>query len=217
MEKYIQAGPGGPGLPDDSNAVEVKYDTTAALLKTRTSAGTTATLVDTSTSQTLTNKILSSPTMTTPNVQSIGVVSITGSTAALTADTHANKVVALNRAAGIVVTLPAATATGNRYTLIVGTTFTGAASVVVPDASTFFVGTATLFVDGGDTVVGFATANTGTTATESDTITLFATGNTTGGFKGAVLDIWDIATNVFAVRYVSDAANLEATPFSAAV
>lgn len=143
-------------------------------------------------------------------------VSVTGATVTLGA-THIGRTTVLNRAAGIVVTLPAATGTGAKYKLVIGTTFTGAASVVVPNATDYMIGTAVLFQDGGDTVVGFATANTGTVATESDTITLFATGNTTGGFKGAIVELEDIASAIWNVRYISDAAGTEATPFSAGV
>ena len=65
--------------------------------------------------------------------------------------------------------------------------------------------------------MGFATANSGTVATESDTITLFVASNTTGGIKGAVIELEDVASAVWQVSYVSDAGGTEATPFSAAV
>lgn len=156
-------------------------------------------------------------TITNPTISGITPVDATAATLTVTAAAHGNRVVTLNRAAGIAVTLPAATGTGNKYTFVVGTTFTGAASIAVPNATDYMVGTALLLADAGDTVVGFATANTGTVATESDTLTLFATGNTTGGFKGAVVELWDMKTAQWAVKYVSDAAGTEATPFSAAV
>lgn len=146
-----------------------------------------------------------------------GVVNCTAATLTVTEALHAGRTITLNLAAGIVVTLPAATGTGNKYRFVVGTTFTGAASIKVASGTDYMIGVATLFQDAGDTVVGFATANTGTVATESDTITLFSAGNTTGGFKGAYVEVEDIASAVFAVKYVSDAAGTEATPFSAAV
>lgn len=131
--------------------------------------------------------------------------------------THKGRVILFNRAAGIVATLPAATGSGDTYEAIVLATTTGTTTIAVPNSTDYFIGVATLYQDSGDTVVGFATANTGTVATESDTVSLFATGNATGGIKGARVLFRDIATNIWQVEYLSDAAGTEATPFSAAV
>lgn len=137
------------------------------------------------------------------------VVNVTGSSVALTEAAHDGKVITLNRAAGIAVTLPAATGSGAKFKIIVGTTFTGAATIKVV-GDDIMVGTAILFADGGDTSVAFATAAT------SDTIT-FAADNTTGGIAGAFVELIDIAANTWFVQMVSDAAGSEATPFSATV
>lgn len=145
------------------------------------------------------------------------IVNVTASTLAVTALAHAGRTVTLNRAGGIAVTLPAATGSGDSYKFIVGTTFTGAASIAVASGTDYMIGTATLFADSGDTVVGFATANSGTVATESDTISMFGTGNAQGGIKGAIYELVDIASAVWSVRIVSDAGGTEASPFSAAV
>lgn len=112
----------------------------------------------------------------------------------------------LDLAAGIAVTLPAATGSGAQYRFVVATTFTGDASIVTTGGD-LLAGTALLFADTGDTCVGFATA--------SDTIRLdmFDTGNTTGGIKGAHAVFTDIAADLWHVHYVSDAAGSEATPF----
>lgn len=150
-------------------------------------------------------------------LQSYAPVAVTAATLAVTKALHANKTVYLNRAAGIVSTLPAATGSGDKYRFVVGATFTGAATIIVPNATDYMVGTAVLFQDGGDTVVGFATANSGTVATESDTITMFVASNTTGGIKGAIIELEDVASAVWAVKYISDAGGTEATPFSAGV
>lgn len=144
-------------------------------------------------------------------------LSVTSSTLTVTRAAHAGRTIILNRAAGIAVTLPAATGTGDKYKFVVGTTFTGASTIKVANATDYMIGTAVLFQDGGDTVVGFATANTGTVATESDTIDLLGTSNSTGGIKGEIIEIEDIASAQFAVRIVSDAGGTEATPFSAGV
>lgn len=141
-----------------------------------------------------------------------GVVDITAAAVTLDPATHGNgKVVTLNRAGGIAVTLPDATGSGDKYFLVVGTTFTGAASIAVPDAANIMVGTATLFADGGDTVLGFATA------ADSDTVDLLGTSNSTGGIAGAQYEFVDIAADTWFVRIVSDAGGTEATPFSANV
>lgn len=145
------------------------------------------------------------------------IVNCTASTLAVTSLAHAGRVVTLNRAAGIAVTLPAAIGSGDVYKFVVGTTFTGAASIAVASGTDYMIGTATLYADGGDTVVGFATANTGTVATESDTISLFGTANAQGGIKGEIVELMDIASAVWHVRIVSDAGGTEASPFSAAV
>lgn len=147
----------------------------------------------------------------------VAAISAAAATLTVTAALHSGRTITLNRAAGVAVTLPAATGTGDKYRFVVQTTFTGAATIAVANATDYMIGTAVLFMDGGDTVSGFATANTGTVATESDTISLFGTSNSQGGFKGAIVEIEDIATAIFAVRYVSDAGGTEATPFSAAV
>lgn len=141
---------------------------------------------------------------------------VTAATVTLGA-THKGRATLFNRAAGIVATLPAATGSGDIYEIILIATATGATTIAVPNATDYMIGTAVLFQDGGDTVVGFATANTGTVATESDTLTLFATGNTTGGIKGAKVVFRDIATAIWQVEYISDAGGTEVTPFSAGV
>lgn len=165
---------------------------------------------------TLAGATIPTPTISNP-ILTFTPVNVTASTIALTAPLHANRTVTLNRAAGIAVTLPAATGTGNVYKLFVGTTFTGAATVKVASATDFIRGTAVLFQDAGDTVVGFVTANTGTVATESDTIDLLGTANSTGGIIGEIIELTDVASATWSLRLVSDAGGTEATPFSATV
>lgn len=170
-----------------------------------------ATLVSLADTQTLTGKTLTNPVITNAPVNE------TSATLAITQALHAGRTVTLNRAGGVAVTLPAATGTGDKYTFVVGTTFTADAGIAVASATDYMIGTAILFADGGDTCVGFATANTGTVATESDRVDLFDTANTTGGIKGARVELTDIATAIWHVHYVSDAASTEATPFKVAV
>lgn len=173
-------------------------------------------IIDASTTQTLTNKTLTTPVLTNPKVSGVTPISVTGSSVTL-GTTHVGRITTLNRAAGIAVTLPAATGSGDAYTLVIGTTFTGAATVAVASATDYMVGTAILFQDAGATVVGFATDNTGTVATESDTLSLFGVALSNGGVKGAIVRLVDMAAAVWFVEYVSDAGGTEATPFSVAV
>ena len=128
---------------------------------------------------------------------------------ALTEALHDGKVMVLNKADGLAITLPAATGSGARFKLVVLTTFTGACTIKVV-GDDIMKGTAILFADGGDTAVAFATA------AATDTIT-FAAGSTTGGIAGAHVELIDIAANTWFVEVVSDAAGSEATPFSATV
>lgn len=137
------------------------------------------------------------------------IINTTAATLAVSSDAHNGGTVTLNRAGGIAVTLPAASGSGARYRFVVGTTFTSAGTIKVANANDTIAGTAILFQDAGDTVVGFATA------ASSDTITM--DGSTTGGLKGAHVTVEDIAANLWHVHYVSDASGTEATPFSATV
>jgi len=138
-------------------------------------------------------------------------VVITASTKTLNRDEHAGRLIILNRAAGIAVTLPAATGTGDVYPFHVLAAFTGAASIKVASASDEMQGNAVLFADGGATVVGFAAAD------NDDTIDMFGTANSTGGLLGAYYELQDIASGYWRVSIVSDAGGTEATPFSATV
>ncbi len=147
------------------------------------------------------------------NYANNGLVAVTASTLALTAAAHAGRTVTIARAAGMVITLPAATGTGDVYKLVIVETTTGTTTVKVnatPGTDTM-IGTAILFQDAADTTVSFACGAT------ADTITLFVTANTTGGIFGAHLTIQDIAAGLWHVEYVSDAGGTEATPFSATV
>jgi hypothetical protein len=149
------------------------------------------------------------PLTSYPNgVKGAAPVNITASTT-LTPDDHGNRVVTVNAAAGLAVTLPAATGTGHMYTLFIGTTITSNSTTVKVTGDDVMFGSAILLQDGGDTLVGFETA------ADSDTITF--NGSTTGGLKGAVVELTDVAADTWMVRVRSAATGVEATPFSATV
>lgn len=195
--RSIYRGPAQKGYASAASAPVRVDDTTGKIFVNTAGTGTTETEL----------KTVSGSTPAT----------VTAATVTLGA-AHKGRITMLNRAAGIAATLPAATGSGDVYELIVLTTFTGAASVAVANANDYMVGVAQTGIDGGTAVPHqYPTANTGTLATESDTISLFGTANSQGGFKGATVTLRDIAANVWQVVYVSDAGGTEATPFSAAV
>lgn len=161
---------------------------------------------------------LVAPVITNPTYSTLTPATVTASTVTL-GPTHANRTTTFNRAAGIAATLPAATGSGDKYEIIVLATFTAAATIAVANSSDYMIGVAQMGIDGGTFVPHqYPTANTGTPSTESDTISLFSgASNTAGGIKGARVYLQDIAANIWAVLYISDAGGTEVSPFSAGV
>lgn len=141
-----------------------------------------------------------------------------GATKTLTNDDN-GKTVKLDTAAGSVVTLPAATGSGAKFKFLVSVLATSNShKIQVENATDFFVGLINgSRVDSGNAVLGFAAANSGTVATNSDTITLNRT--TTGSVSvGEWIEVEDVATATFAVRGMLSATGAAfATPFTAAV
>lgn len=116
--------------------------------------------------------------------------------------------VVLAAAAGLTVTLPAATGTGDVYTIIVGTTVTSNSYIVkVANASDVMMGT----LDVSSDIAGVTCPTTST----SDTITM--NGTTTGGILGSRIVLTDIAANKWGVTGGLVSSSTEATPFSATV
>jgi hypothetical protein len=139
-----------------------------------------------------------------------GPVQVTSSTLDLNNRDYLNRTIVQNAAAGCVFTLPPATGGGDKVRIICQTTITSnALKVQVANAADTMTGVAILGQDGGDTVVLFETAST------SDTVS--GNGTTTGGVKGDCIELEDIASNLWYVRFVGSATGTEATPFSAAV
>lgn len=138
------------------------------------------------------------------------LVSATASTLTATSAAHAGRTVLLDRAAGIAVTLPAATGTGNTYKFVVVTTITSNSTTIkVANATDVMAGAAIVANDTDASASIFETAST------SDTITF--NGSTTGGIKGATVELQDVASGLWIVRVVGAATGTEATPFSATV
>ena len=136
-------------------------------------------------------------------------ISVTASTFSPLASQHSGAPIILNRAAGITVTLPAATGSGAKFFFIVGTTVTSNSDKIQVTGDDVMVGTALFGQDSADTTVLWETAST------SDTITL--NGSTTGGIKGDSIEVIDIAADTWWVRVVGSATGTEATCFSATV
>ena len=138
------------------------------------------------------------------------IVTVTAATATVTSAAHSGRTVLLDRAAGQALTLPAATGSGNSYKFFVATTITSNSTTIkVADATDVMAGVAIVANDTDNSASIFETA------ADSDTITF--NGGTTGGIKGAVVELQDVAANLWSVRVVGAATGTEATPFSATV
>lgn len=139
-----------------------------------------------------------------------GILNVTAATQILNAKDHSGRTIALNRAAGIAVTLPPATGSGAIYKFVVVTTVTSNSNTIkVANASDTMCGNCVTLQDAGDTMVGFEAGAT------ADTIT--GNGTTTGGLKGDVWIVEDVAANLYHVIGRVAATGSEATPFSATV
>lgn len=150
-------------------------------------------------------------------VQGNAQVSVTANLALTSAANGNYATFVLNQATGgATVTLPPATGSGAQYSFYVGTALgSGSYIVKVANAQDFMRGVAWTTQDGGDTALSFDTADTGTVASETDTITL--NGGTTGGVVGSVITVRDIIANTWFVELQNKATGSEATPFSVGV
>ncbi len=122
----------------------------------------------------------------------------------------AGRTIVLDLAAGIAVTLPNATGTGNVYRFFIKTTFTGAASIKSSRSADIMVGHALMGNNTDNSVVDWQAV----AASTLDTIDLFGTANSTGGIEGQEVELRDVAANMWAVSIRGDAAGTEATPFA---
>lgn|SRR5512137_617265 len=137
----------------------------------------------------------------------LGVIEITAATT-LTRDAYAGRTIVLNSATGRIITLPVSTGDGSTYTIAIGTTVTSGSHVIR-------VATSAGIIQGVLSVSTDAAGVTIPTAADSDTITM--NGSTTGGLRGSIIELQDIAVGVWSVRGSLVSTGAEATPFSAAV
>lgn len=186
----------------NANTIRVNSGDNTLRFGTGASGTSELTVTDTTSSQVVAGK----------QVQGIAPVSVTAATLTMTQALHDGVYVVANLATGIAFTLPNATGSGMTLRIIVGTTLTsGTLSVVVARTADYMRGFA--FTLSGATASTFATANTGTAATESDTITFNRT--TTGlGTQGDFIELVDFAANVWAVEATYASSGTAATPFS---
>ena len=138
------------------------------------------------------------------------VVTLTDATVALTEASHAGKFIALSRAAGQALTLPAATGSGVQFEFFVLTTITSNSTTIkVANSTDVLRGHAVQPADAGSTMNGWEASST------DDTITF--NGSTTGGIAGDIVRLVDIAAGYWFVQLIGSATGTEATPFSATV
>lgn len=127
--------------------------------------------------------------------------------AAITQETYNGQIINLSAAAGMTITLPAATGTNAMYRFVVSTTVTSNSYIIkVANATDVLVGKAS---------VAGATGTVFSTLTASDTLTM--NGSTLGGVAGSYVEIMDVAAGIFVVRANLLGSGTPATPFSATV
>ena len=159
---------------------------------------------------------MASTTFSGPLTSNNGFISGSGSVVTLSSDTtltsasHAGRVMLLDKADGLTVTLPAASGSGNVYKFFVKTTITSNNYVIqVASSDDTMSGVAVVANDSDNTASVFETL------TASDTITL--DGSTTGGILGGMVELQDLYSGKYLVKIHQSATGTEATPFSAAV
>ena len=164
-------------------------------------------MLDVSSAQVLSAKVLTGFT----------TVPVSAASLALTAPLHAGRVVLISALAGCAVTLPAATGTGNVYTIMRSVSATSVGdSFAVASALDFMRGVVSEVAKDDGLLTNWGTLNTGTVATESDTVTW---NFTTTGISNASdwIQFQDLIATVWSVKAFYTANGAEATPFSAAV
>ncbi|MHC5112436.1 MAG: hypothetical protein ACYTHJ_21465 [Planctomycetota bacterium] len=133
-----------------------------------------------------------------------------GASLTLTAAAHDGKIIALDAASGTAITLPAATGTGAKFTLIVTATVTSNTSTIACAGTDEFHGVVyQVDTDTSDTVAAYPAL----AADNFDVITM--DGTTTGGLSGDRYEVVDIASGVWSLQGWQNASGTVATPLSA--
>ncbi len=142
--------------------------------------------------------------------QSTRIVTTTATALSLAFTTHGEKVVLINTNSTVAntFTLPLATGTGTKMTLINNIAQTQGSVVIAANGTTnVLAGVARVFGTTAMDAEAFVTSAT------SDKITLNRT--TTGGLGGDIIEAWDTATGVWTVQVQCTGSGSLATPFSA--
>lgn len=141
------------------------------------------------------------------------IVTVTGDTT-ITAAAHDGKTVLINNAgaSSATMTLPTASGSGARFRFFVGTTLSGGGTIIITDGGAHLFGSVNIISDsafqaGTLFTVGGISAGTGSTNFTMD-------GTTKGGKKGDIIEVEDMATNVYAIRAIVSGSGTEATMFS---
>jgi hypothetical protein len=158
--------------------------------------------------------IMASTTFSGPVTSTAGFISgsgvnstVTAATLAVTAADYNGQTINLSRAAGSVVTLPAATGSNATYRFVITTAVTSNSYIIkVANATDTFNGSSS---------VGGTTGSVFSTLPASDTLTM--NGSTTGGLVGSYVQVTDIAAGEFLISAALVGSGTPATPFSATV
>lgn len=137
-------------------------------------------------------------------------VRTTATTLSVTQTQHAGRTVVIAAAAPIVVTLPAASGSGDTYTFYMEVAATGTESTIkVANATDIMKGVVWAATTSSDNAAAFITTAT------SDSIEM--NGTTKGGVAGDLYILRDIKTGLWSVQGYSAPTGTEATPFDATV
>lgn len=137
------------------------------------------------------------------------IVATTATQLTLTAASHAGKTVVVSSAAPLAVTLPAATATGNKYTIAIAVAATGTAHTITAAGSDVMNGMLALFDTSATDITAIAFA-----ATATDKI-ITLNGTTKAGTVGTIVELQDVKANLWVGVVRGAATGSYATPFSA--
>lgn len=138
------------------------------------------------------------------------IVTFSTTNATVVRDTHAEKVIRLSRAAGITVTLPAASGSGSEYRFQIPTSLSGTTKIKAASSADVMVGHVQV-----DASLASNAPVSFTAGTTADTISL--NGTTTGGKLGDYFKLIDTAAGVWHVEGFIRATGASATPFVVSV
>lgn len=134
------------------------------------------------------------------------VVATTATAITVSATVHGSKVVLVNATAACAISLPAASASGEIYTFVIGVAATATAHTVLANGTDVIKGVTVFSSSATGEVTGFSASDT------TDTITI--NGTTQGGAVGDKIVLIDIKANKWQVSMIMAATGTVATPFS---